>query len=114
MTRRSEIQQRRLEGLESEFRLLLPLVLKECAAGRWGLFGQNDQFEESRYLRWPQAEHLKEMAYEIRSIRQDVGDADSLVERLLHDCSLRGANVPGEPKLAKALLDEIDRDLSVT
>jgi hypothetical protein len=30
-----------------------------------------------------------------------------VVERFLHYCSLRGANAPGEPKLAKAFLDEI-------
>jgi hypothetical protein len=49
MTRKSGIQLRRLQRLESEFRLLLPPVLKQCAAGRWGLFGQNEHLKESRY-----------------------------------------------------------------
>jgi hypothetical protein len=57
---------------------------------------------------------LKNMAHEIRSIRQDFGQADPLVERFLHYCSLRGANVPGEPKLAQALLDEVECRLSAT
>ena len=35
MTKREDIQQRRLDGLESEFRSLLPRMLKECASGRW-------------------------------------------------------------------------------
>lgn len=112
MTRKSNIQKRRLQGLESEFRLLLPPVLKQCAGGRWGLFGQNDHVEESKYLHWSEAEQLKNMAHEIRSIRQDFGQTDPLVERFLHYCSLRGANMPGEPKLARLLLDEVERGLS--
>jgi hypothetical protein len=52
MTKREAIQQRKLDGLEAEFRLLLPRVLKECAAGRWGLFGQNDAADGTKYLFW--------------------------------------------------------------
>jgi hypothetical protein len=114
MTRKSGIQLRRLQRLESEFRLLLPPVLKQCAAGRWGLFGQNEHLKESRYLHWPEAELLKNMADEIRLIRQDFGQANPLVERFLHDCSLHSANVPGEPKLAQVLLDEVERGLCAT
>jgi hypothetical protein len=83
-------------------------VLKECAAGRWGLFGQNDHFDESKYLYWPDAEHLKEMAREISLIRNDLGEPNQQVERFLHYCSLRGANVPGEPKLAQSFLTELE------
>jgi hypothetical protein len=105
MSKRESIQQGRLEKLESEFLLLLPRILKQCAAGRWGLFGQNDHFEESSYLHWPEAEQLKDMAREIHSIREDFGESNPQVERFLHYCSLRGPNVPGEPKLAQSLLD---------
>ena len=35
-----------------QFRSLLPRVLKECALGRWGLFGQNDGADGSKYLFW--------------------------------------------------------------
>jgi hypothetical protein len=114
MTRKSNIQQQSLQGVESEFHLLLPSVLKQCAAGRWGLFGQNDPLEESKYLHWPDAGLLKSMAHKIRSIRQDFGQVDPLVERFLHYCSRRGANVPGEPRLAQAWLDEVDCGLSAT
>jgi hypothetical protein len=65
MTKRADIQQRRLVGLEAEFRSLLPRVLKRCAAGRWGLFGQNDHLEDSKWRYWPEAEQLKIMAREI-------------------------------------------------
>jgi len=114
MTRKSDIQRRRLQGLESEFRLLLRPVLLQCAAGRWGLFGQNDHVEESKYLHWSEAEQLKNIAHEIRSIRQDFGHPDPLVERFLHYCFLRGPNVPGEPKLAQALLNEVERGFPAT
>jgi hypothetical protein len=112
MMKKSDIRHQRLPDLESEFRLLLPPVLKECAAGRWSLFEHNDHIEVSKYLYWPEADLLKSMAREIRSIRQDFGQTDPLVERFLHYCSLRGANVPGEPKLARLLLDEVECGLS--
>jgi hypothetical protein len=60
MTKREDIKQRKLEGLEEEFRSLLPRVLKQCAAGRWGLFGQNDHLEASKYLHWSKAEKSEE------------------------------------------------------
>ncbi|MGA7077779.1 MAG: barstar family protein [Terriglobales bacterium] len=105
--KRSGIQQSRLDELEAEFKQSLIQVLKECAAGRWGLFGQNDHLEEGRYLSWPVAEDLRRRAKQIHIVRLEFGQPNSLVERFLHYCSLRGANVPGEPKLAKTFLDEI-------
>lgn len=106
-SKRSRIQDRRLVELEDEFKQSLIQVLKECAAGRWGLFGQNDHAEEGRYLSWSVAENLRRRAKQIHILRLEFGQPNSLVERFLHYCSLRGANVPGEPKLAKAFLDEI-------
>jgi hypothetical protein len=114
MTRRSDIQQRRLEGLESEFRLALPRVLTQCAAGRWGLFGQNYHIGQFNWWYWPEAEQLKDMAREIQLIREDFGQPNLLVERFLYYCSLRGSNVHGEPKLAQVFLDEIDAGLSAS
>jgi hypothetical protein len=104
MSKREHIQQRRLEGLESEFSSLLLRVLKECAAGRWGLFGQNDGADGY----WYEGEQLKSIAAEIRSIRQDFGEQNPDVERFLHHCSLRGSNLPGEPRLAQSLLEELE------
>lgn len=107
-SKRSRIQESRLDELEAEFQQALIPVLKECAAGRWGLFGQNEHLQEHRYLHWPAAEDLKSRAKQIHILRAQFGQPNNVVERFLHYCSLRGANVPGEPKLAKALLDEID------
>jgi len=108
MTKREAIQRRKLDGLEAEFRLLLPRVLKECAGGRWGLFGQNDAADGSKYLFWAEAEQLKHIAHEIRAIRLEFGESNAHVERFLHYCSLRGPNVPGEPKIAQSLLEELE------
>ena len=108
MTKRERIRQDRLSNLESEFRTLLPRVLKECAAGRWGLFGQNDALDGSKYLFWAEAEQLKAIAAEIRSIRRDdFGEPNADVERFLYYCSIRGSNALGEPRLAQAFLNEL-------
>jgi hypothetical protein len=49
------------------------------------------------------------MALEIRAFRPEFGQLNTPVERFLHYASLRGSNVPGEPKIAKTFLDEIRR-----
>jgi hypothetical protein len=99
----------RLDELESDFRPLLIACLRECHNGRWGLFGQNDSTDGARYLDWEDGANLKEIAGQIRALRGEFGQPNPLVERFLHYCSLRGPNVPGEPKLAKAFLDEIEK-----
>src|SRR5580704_8261514 len=103
------INEQKLDGLEDEFRPLLLACLRECAAGRYGLFGQIDGPEIARYYQWDEAEHLKKIALEIRVLRAEFGRPNTLTERFLHYCSLRGCNVPGEPKLAKAFLAEISK-----
>jgi hypothetical protein len=72
------------------------------------LFGQNDHHPEFHlYCRWPEADRLKEVAAEISSARAAIGEANEICGRFLELCSLRGANVPGEPRLAAQLLAEI-------
>lgn len=67
--------------------------------------------EWPRYSHWDEAEQLKEIAVEIRELRAEFGQP-SQVDEFLRLCSLRGSNVPGEPKLAKVFLDEILKDTS--
>ena len=43
-------------------------------------------------------------------MRMEFGRPNPLVERFFHYCSLRGAHAPGEPKLAKAFLNEIQNE----
>jgi hypothetical protein len=82
--------------------------LRECALGRYGLFGQNDHLDpEGRYWRWPEVTRIKALAQEIHSIRLEFGQENKICERFLQLRSLRGPNIPGEPKLAAELLIEI-------
>ena len=105
MPKRDKIRQAKLEQLDSEFRLLLLSCLEECARGRWGLFGQHDHVDpEGRYWRWPEAKRLKELAGELESIRTQFGEVNEDCRRFLQLCSLRGSNVPGEPRLAAEFL----------
>ena len=107
MTKRSKVQRRKLDQIEDEFKQLLLTCMRECAEGRWGLFGQNDHIDpEGKYFNWPEAKRLKELAYEIRSLRLDPGQPNQFCERFLELCSLRGSNVAGEPKLAAKFLDD--------
>ncbi|HTV10085.1 MAG TPA: hypothetical protein VMD97_13665 [Candidatus Aquilonibacter sp.] len=111
MSRRQQIQQAKLTHLEQEFHPLLLELLRQCAAGRWGLFGQNEVADpEGIYWHWPEAERLKVLAQEITSIREQFGQNDPKCERFLQLCSLRGPNVPGEPKLAEVFLVELGGD----
>jgi len=105
MTKREKIREINLVQLESEFHRLLSSSLKECARGRWGLFGQNSLLDpEGRYWVWPEADRLKELAEEIMPIRMQFGEVNEECQRFLQLCSLRGSNVPGEPKLAAEFL----------
>jgi hypothetical protein len=106
--KRSKIQQTALADLEEEFQTSLLACLRRCAAGRYGLFGQNDHADpEGRYWSWPEATRLKELSEEIQSIRSEFGQPNETVERYLELCSLKGSNIPGEPKLASAFLAEL-------
>jgi len=108
MTKGEKLKRRRLEEIEGEIGPLLLSCLEECAQGRWGLFGQNDRLDgDHRYWHWPEADRLKELALEIESLRLEFGQPNRLAQRFLHYRSLRGSNVPGEPKLAFTFLDEI-------
>jgi hypothetical protein len=102
MRKRSVIEAKRLEAMEAEFGALLIPCLEECASGRWGLF--DDRY---RYVPWPEAQRLTQLALDIQECKGQFGASNATCERLLHYCSLRGPNVPGEPKLAASLLGEL-------
>lgn len=108
MAQRAQVQMQRLEELELEFKRLLLSCLERCARGRWGLFRQNYSDSEDKYLRWPEADRLLEMANEIQALEVEFGQRDSLCARYFYYCSLRGSNDLGEPKRARAFLNEID------
>lgn len=110
MTKRHEIQEMKLIEIEDEFLTLLPSCLRECAQGRYGLFGQNDHLDpEGHYWGWHEAKRLKALAHEIKSLRLEFGETNELCERFIQLCSLRGPNVPGEPKLAAKFLADLSK-----
>lgn len=108
MRKSERVQQARLDAMELEFRTLLSKCLVECAAGRWGLFGQNALADpEDRYWAWPEAKHLRELAADIRLERSRAGQINEPVERFLALCGAGDSNAKGEPKLALYLLGEM-------
>lgn len=108
MTKRAKSEDKELRELEGQFRPLLLSCLRECAQGRWGLFGQNDLHPESKWLGWPEAAQVREAALRIHSIRASYGVPNELSEGFLKLCSLRGSNIPGEPRLAEEFLRQLN------
>lgn len=88
--------------------MLLVSCLQECADGRWGLVGQNEATDSRGWLSWPEADRLKSLAAELKTANEAAGSQNELWDQFLNFCSLRGPQVPGEPKLAAALLASID------
>jgi hypothetical protein len=107
--KKQPIKDQRLAELESEFRALLISCLEQCAGGRWGLFGHKKGMGVGDHLPWEEGDRVMELAREIQTLRLEFGQPSPIVERFFYYRSLRGCNVPGEPKLAKAFLDEIKK-----
>lgn len=107
---RSSSKEDRLQTLEDEFNGLLIPCLQECANGRWGLFGQNQQPEAAQALRWPEAVKLRELAKEITALRAEFGHPNPNCKRFLECCHKHGANLSGEPKRAKKFLKVLNAD----
>ncbi len=106
-----------LAQLEAGFKDVLVIALRHCADGRWGLFGQNDYLlsdhsHSSDVYSHDDYEEVIEMAADISRLREILGyvDPHELSSRFEHYRTMRGANVPGEPKLAQQFLDEIAGD----
>jgi hypothetical protein len=108
VNRRYKFQIQQLAAFQTEFRELLLPCLEQCSHGRWGLFGAYDSFEEAKFwCNWPESDRLRELAASIRSILVQSGERDGLCEAFLGLREIHGANDPGEPKLAQALLERI-------
>ena len=109
---KSEAQLRSLEG---QFSTNLIAGLRECAAGKWGMFGRNDGFiaVEGKYtremLKAKAAEELLEAGEEIERLRRELGFTEPFqpLKRFLEYRQMKGSNVPGEPKLAVQFLEEL-------
>jgi hypothetical protein len=109
-TQRAERLGRELEEMEAEFRARLLAALTRCADGNWGLFGQNDHIPGSeRRNSGSGAPELLALGAEIAELREKLGlPPFELHARLLAFRGQSGANTPGEPKLARAWLKELN------
>ena len=114
MTQEDSIESEQLEPLRQAFREQLIACLEECAAGRRGLFSDLEHIshETAKHRAWPEAARLRELAFALQSILaqswDQSGEADPLCDQFLDLCSIHGENDPGEPKLARAFLNEIE------
>ena len=110
MDPRDAMEPEQLEMLDTAFREQLLACLEECARGRWGLFGANDHIAEAaKYLAWPEADRLRELAISIQAILAQSGERNALCDEFLDLCSIHGENDPGEPRLARTFLARIER-----
>lgn len=107
-----------LASLEAEYQSLLIAALERCAAGHWGMFGQADLAHATlgKYarekLKSKDAEELLELGSSIKTLRHKLGyfEPFALHDRLLKIRSSHGANTPGEAKLARAWLEELQQN----
>jgi hypothetical protein len=112
---RKDNAEAQLRALEEQFSTDLVAALRDCAAGKWGMFGQNDHLVSvspmlaSIYT--ATAEKLTGQGREITKMRHELGYVEpfSPFERYLHYRELRSANSPGEPRLAVQFLAELDK-----
>lgn len=103
-----------LAGLEADFRRTLVDALNRCSAGEWGLFGQNETAIAAlprgarERLASSDAANLLELGDEIERLRAALDlPPYAAFQRFLEYRRRRDANPPGEPKLARQLLEEI-------
>jgi len=107
-----QAQSHEMETLIHAFREQLMACLEECAAGRRGLFSDHEHLGQNA---WPEAARLRELAFALQSIFAQSGvqsgETGPLCDQFLDLCSIHGENDPGEPRLARAFLNEIEGKL---
>ena len=115
-SKRQEGLEAALTSLEAEYRQKLIAALRRCAAGYWGLFGQNagldlpDHLQQEAYVQ-SGASELDELGTEIAGARArlSMAEAFSLHERLQASRGRKTGNDLGEARLAQAWLEELDQ-----
>jgi hypothetical protein len=107
MDSRDQMEPEQLDTLSRAFSEQLLACLDECARGRRGLFSEfiGDDDQES----WPEAARLRELAVALQSIFAQQEERNALCDEFLDLCSMHGEYHPGERKLARSLLERIER-----
>ena len=110
MSRRTVRAEIEIASLESEFRVKLVAALRDCANGRWGLFGQNEHVLGERSS---DSEELLEIGASIEELRRKAGIPErfELYISFKSKRGRQGANAPGESRLAKKWLEELGEEL---
>ncbi len=105
MTKADRLSQE-VKGLEREYCAVLTRALTNCAAGQWGLFGQNEHLHS--YGIPAELGELRDLAQTINRVRARIGEAPFRLHEEFEAERGRGdANDPGEPKLAQAWLKRL-------
>lgn len=110
--KREAALERERQSLEAAYSAALLVALRDCADGRWGVFGQNEgivpAYLEERFLP-ASVKKLEEIGAELVAVREEMGFADLFapMQRLAELRAERGPNRPGEPRLAQMFLDEL-------
>ncbi len=101
-----------LIALQDEFAEFVIAAARRCADGEWGMFDTN--YSRSRdvlygRLRSKTTLKLIELADRIEELRRECGAVESFapLERFRFYSKCFGPNDPGEPKLARMLLDDL-------
>jgi hypothetical protein len=110
MDPRDELEPDQLEMLAQAFREQLLACLEECARGRRGLFsGYEILGGDTDDRAWLEAERLRELALALQGVFSQQERQNPLCEEFLDLCTIHGESDPGEPKLARAFLDRIEK-----
>jgi hypothetical protein len=110
MDPRDEMENDQLELLAQAFREQLLACLDECARGRMGLFSDLEDMGGSQEDRgWPEAARLRELALGLQGVFAQQERQNVLCEEFLDLCTIHGESNPGEPKLARAFLQRIEK-----
>lgn len=100
-----------LTPLIEAFHAQLLACLEECAHGRRGLFTDREHIDSQadEHGPWPEAARLRELAFALQSILAQNEASDPLCDQFLDLCSIHGESDPGEARLARSFLAEIER-----
>jgi hypothetical protein len=105
-----EKQPSQLETLAQVFCEQLMACLDECARGRRGLFSSFEAMGgDAGNEAWPEAARLRELALALQGLFSQQEERNALCDEFLDLCTIHGEYNPGERKLARALLERIER-----
>jgi hypothetical protein len=105
---RDQMDSGQLELLNRAFSDQLLACLDESARGRVGLFSEPIDTEEPEKI-WPEAARLRELAVALQQILAQHEQRNALCDEFLDLCTIHGESDPGERRLARTLLERIER-----